>query len=1550
MVVDYGSNIVTSFAGGMMDAVGAVADALASIGNMITYWLEPGSPPNLLPFLDVWGKGAMDAYLEGWTEADFSMLDDLSGKIESALSAIDPSVDDADIAKIRDGVAQAIGNFKITGSVDTSFLGDLVTRAGELEPYREEIERLGKAYFEAALSSQRLVQTEKDLAGIEKELQALERGDDAANLQRIVENRFASEEQRRMASLKLAKMQKEADLETAKAADEQAQSALALAEVRYDTQFDFLELSKQQPGAAGGGTAEGDKAARAKKPKAPKKAKGLSETLALANSLKDKFKELGTEMNKGLDTSKLKEFAENNPIKKAFDDGALAVTRLKLAWEMGVKGMSTPTLLTPLEQQVQRIGNAWKFVLDNFNLAQEAFGRGLQLQEITAGADAFTQSIQAMGIVAGAAYLGWIAFTSGVNGTPLNPDATPFEQFMTKIGTGVSQLAEMDFAGALATFRAALVEGINGLFGSGQTVALDWPAIGVGALAALNAGLTIGSEWLRPLREAIVTSINGLFGSGQTTAIDWPAIGTGALAALNAGLTVAGEYLQPLREEIVTSINALFGSEQAATLDWPAIAKAAQGAINTALTLTGDMLETAKTGIVTGINGLFGSEQTVAIDWPAIGTAVQGALDKVKPTFETLKTWITEGLNSLFSTEGSGEGGIVATVQGKLNLLFADIAFDATAIATSIQTALADHPWTVAGIAAAIATALTGTSWITGAASIASGLAGATWGVAGIVTSIVAALGAAAWAVGPMITTMVTALGAGTWTMAGVVTTIGSALAAVSWAGPAALIAAGVGLALLAVSGVEAFSSVGSKVVTSLSEAIKTGDYTTLKSDLKGIIDGLFASFKTEDGGVTASSIGEGIGGGLNNASQKLTGFVNGLLEQISETLNTINFAEVGFVIGQFTVNMIKEIADTIVEINWAEAFSTVFEAGSAFLAGLTGGIVSGITTLDWGETFLGVFDSLKGAIVGAIEGMINGVIDTVNAGLPDFAKMGRMDMTSDPVTVEATVDILAWEQGELGAKLLGGASSVPVPVAPVVDEAQQKLVSESVLAWASTVGVGAGEAQAHGMNQGLADGLTTGPMTLEQAQQKWLDALNTFWGINSPSETAKTGIGMPIGEGIILGLSESLTGAPVLEITTGLVDSLLAQFTRLRTDAVTTLTTMSTEAQGVIEEMAQLLLDMTEQMVEDLLKLFEDLRTQVVAELRRTVTEGTAAFARLETVLKGVAQRAIDGVINALREGAERISATLNGLAGAVVTDEVKQKWIDGGFAIGKAFAEGVAKGILDNVDKVEHAAETLVDKGNDAGKARAESHSPSELTRRELGKPFGEGFALGVLDTVASAEAVIADAIVKVLQATRAVTSEGLNGLAASANGTINIAGAERAKQDQIDTVAQGFSEVLPDLVVALRDGLAGALTTAEFFNGDGVAAPIESAAGGIERAASHLSSITDGLGDAMDKATAGLQSALESIKATMRIDSRDKEKEIGGGITPTRTSFANLTPAVAAAVSNVATASSIPVAPVIAANTVNNVLNVEVKDAKAAGTIVKNWAIGGINRRAF
>ena len=74
IVLPYGMQIMDSLASGLAAGITAILPVLAQVHALFTYWLQPGSPPRLLPQLDTWGKAAMEEYLHGWTLADFDAM------------------------------------------------------------------------------------------------------------------------------------------------------------------------------------------------------------------------------------------------------------------------------------------------------------------------------------------------------------------------------------------------------------------------------------------------------------------------------------------------------------------------------------------------------------------------------------------------------------------------------------------------------------------------------------------------------------------------------------------------------------------------------------------------------------------------------------------------------------------------------------------------------------------------------------------------------------------------------------------------------------------------------------------------------------------------------------------------------------------------------------------------------------------------------------------------------------------------------------------------------------------------------------------------------------------------------------------------------------------------------------------------------------------------------------------------------------------------------------------------------------------------------------
>lgn len=132
----WGENIVTSLANGMIAAIAAVLNALATLGNIIAGWLMPGSPPKLLPHLDKWGAEAMTEYMEGWKKGDFSVFNEISDTIESWLRALPEKVmKEKDlipsILGSREAIARAIDMVREAGVVTDAAVRLIIRKVDE---------------------------------------------------------------------------------------------------------------------------------------------------------------------------------------------------------------------------------------------------------------------------------------------------------------------------------------------------------------------------------------------------------------------------------------------------------------------------------------------------------------------------------------------------------------------------------------------------------------------------------------------------------------------------------------------------------------------------------------------------------------------------------------------------------------------------------------------------------------------------------------------------------------------------------------------------------------------------------------------------------------------------------------------------------------------------------------------------------------------------------------------------------------------------------------------------------------------------------------------------------------------------------------------------------------------------------------------------------------------------------------------------------------------------------------------------------------------------
>lgn len=164
----WGVKISTELATGLIKgAVAAINAAMIFIGNMLSSWLGPGSPPKVAPDIGVWGAEAFTEYLTGFGDAEFDVLEGLQGPLQSALSAL---VDMGELGaedalplfkELTFGITEAIDEFKRTGVVGTEIFDRLRAAGGQ---FGDELAELARRQLALAAATDEVMRAEENLA------------------------------------------------------------------------------------------------------------------------------------------------------------------------------------------------------------------------------------------------------------------------------------------------------------------------------------------------------------------------------------------------------------------------------------------------------------------------------------------------------------------------------------------------------------------------------------------------------------------------------------------------------------------------------------------------------------------------------------------------------------------------------------------------------------------------------------------------------------------------------------------------------------------------------------------------------------------------------------------------------------------------------------------------------------------------------------------------------------------------------------------------------------------------------------------------------------------------------------------------------------------------------------------------------------------------------------------------------------------------------------------------------------------------------------------
>lgn len=267
---DWGVGIVESLAEGMVQAIGSVLTwAMNAITSALTSWLAPGSPPKVAPDLDKWGMSAIGEWLKGFTDADFSVLDEIQRPLKDAFQYLEKTggIGEGKAGEMFANISKQLIEGIATG--DTSGALDAIRKqAGE---FGNEIADLALAQLELADATNSVTESEKRLEEARKGASSAteESMKQASEYNRLLREGASDEilagqlaqvdaaETAEAAALNEISAAEDA-LKVAKEREEQAKKSAESQKNALDEMMDLQdELTKDAPKEAGGGTTPG---------------------------------------------------------------------------------------------------------------------------------------------------------------------------------------------------------------------------------------------------------------------------------------------------------------------------------------------------------------------------------------------------------------------------------------------------------------------------------------------------------------------------------------------------------------------------------------------------------------------------------------------------------------------------------------------------------------------------------------------------------------------------------------------------------------------------------------------------------------------------------------------------------------------------------------------------------------------------------------------------------------------------------------------------------------------------------------------------------------------------------------------------------------------------------------------------------------------------------------------------------------------------------------------------------------------------------------------
>ena len=186
-----------------------------------------------------------------------------------------------------------------------------------------------------------------------------------------------------------------------------------------------------------------------------------------------------------------------------------------------------------------------------------------------------------------------------------------------------------------------------------------------------------------------------------------------------------------------------------------------------------------------------------------------------------------------------------------------------------------------------------------------------------------------------------------------------------------------------------------------------------------------------------------------------------------------------------------------------------------------------------------------------------------------------------------------------------------------------------------------------------------------------------------------------------------------------------------------------------VFSKFAEDLKELFETMANDIKGLMSSLLSSIKSEFSKLNTEVLPIITAfkdavktsldgLSGIFKGAATLAIKAMKDQLETLATTVIPTINTEFGKIkdAYDGKTESAYLTGYALGAMLVLGTKEGIYGVIKDVEKAVQEMVARALGAAKEALDSHSPSRKARDEIGKTFGQGVVIGILDEITNVE----------------------------------------------------------------------------------------------------------------------------------------------------------------------------------------------------------------------